>query len=213
MGSNSTFSVAAWPGFNVAGKAIPETVKPAPIRAAALIVTGTVPVEVKVTDCGAVAVFTKTLPKAILVALTLSVGDAAFSCKLKVSDTPPAVAVSATICAVLTEDAVAVNPALVAPAGTVTADGTVIALLLLARLTVMPPVPAAAFRVTVQESAPAPNKATLVQLNELKFVAPEAAPVPLRLITAELPVEELLVTANCPVAAPAAAGEKLTLKL
>lgn len=105
------------------------------------------------------------------------------------------------------------NPALVAPAGTVTVDGTVIALLLLARLTVRPSVPAAAFRVTVQESAPDPNKATLVQLNELKPVAPGAAPEPLRLITAELPVEELLVMFNCPEAAPAATGEKFTLKL
>jgi hypothetical protein len=58
---------------------------------------------------------------------------------------------------VLTEDAVAVNPALVAPAGTATVDGTVIALLLLARLTVRPPLPAAAFRVTVQASAVDPN--------------------------------------------------------
>jgi hypothetical protein len=53
---------------------IPDTVKPVPFRAAALIVTGTVPVEVKVTGCGVAAVFTTTLPKAMLVGLTLSVG-------------------------------------------------------------------------------------------------------------------------------------------
>jgi hypothetical protein len=96
VGSNPTFSVAAWPGFNVIRKETPDTEKPVPVRAAALIVTGTVPAEVKVTDCGAVAVFTKTLPKAILVRLTLSVGNTAFSSKLKVSDTPLAAAVNVT---------------------------------------------------------------------------------------------------------------------
>jgi hypothetical protein len=53
--------------------------------------------EVKVTGCGVAAVFTKTLPKATLVVLTLSVGTAAPSCRLKVSDTPLAVAVSVTV--------------------------------------------------------------------------------------------------------------------
>src|ERR1700683_5267412 len=96
----------------------------------------------------------------------------------------------------LTEDALAVNPALAAPAGTVTEDGTVTALLLLARLTTRPPLPAAALRVTVQVSAADPIRALLLQLNELKFVVLAAAPVPLRLITAELPVEELLVMFN-----------------
>jgi hypothetical protein len=75
-------------------------------------------------------------------------------------------------------------------------DGTVIALLLLARLTTWPPLPAAALRLTVHASVVDPNRALLVQLNELKVVAPEVVPVPLRLITAELPVEELVVTVN-----------------
>jgi hypothetical protein len=165
---NSTFSVAVWPGLNVTGKVIPDTVKSVPVRAAALIVTGTVPTEVKVTGCGVAAVFTKTLPKATLVVLTLSVGTGAPSCRSKVSDTPLAVAVSVTVCAVLTEDTVAVNPTLDAPEATVTVGGTAIALLLLARLIVRPPLPAAAFSVTVQASAVDPNRVLLVQLNELK---------------------------------------------
>jgi hypothetical protein len=171
---------------------IPDTVKPVPFRAAVLIVTGTVPVEVKVTGCGAAAVFTTTLPKATPVELTLSVGTAAPSCRLKVSDTPLAVAVSVTVCAVLTEDTVAVNPTLAAPAATVTVDGTVIALLLLARLTVRPPPPAAAFSVTVQGSAADPIRALLVQLSELKVVVLAAAPVPLRPI-AIVPLLETLL--------------------
>ncbi len=169
----------------MAGNAAPDIVKPAPITVAPLIVTGATPVEVKTTDCVADVLIT-TSPKATLVALTLSVGTAAPSCKMKVSDTPLAVAVSVTIWAVMTEDAVAVNPTLVPPAGTATAVGTVIALLLLAKLTVRPSLPAAAFKVTVHASAVDPSKALLVQLNELNDVVlavPLAEPVPLRLIT------------------------------
>jgi hypothetical protein len=91
----------------------------------------------------------------------------------------------------LTADAVAVNPALVAPAGTVTVDGTVIALLLLAKLTVRPPLSAGPFSVTVQASSVDPNRALRVQLNELKVVL-AVAPIPLRLITVVSPLEALL---------------------
>jgi hypothetical protein len=213
VGSNPTFRVAAWPGFNVTGKAIPDTVKPIPVRAAALIVAGTAPVEVRITDCGAAAVFTNTLPKATLVALTLSVGTTAPNSRLKDLGTPLAVAVSVTISAMLTEDAVAVNPALAAPAGTMTADGTVTALLLLARLTARPPLPAAAFRVTVQESAPDPDRATLEQLSELKVAGPGAAPVPLRLTTIVPLLGASLAITSWPVATRIAAGEKFTLRL
>ena len=96
MGSNSTLSVACWPGFNVIGKVAPEIAKPAPVTAAALMVTGTVPVEVKVTGCGVAVVFTTTLPNAKLVALMLSAGTAAFNCRAKVLDTLPALAVIVT---------------------------------------------------------------------------------------------------------------------
>jgi hypothetical protein len=54
-------------------------------------------VEVKVTGCGAATVFTETLPKVTVVALTLSVGTAAPNSRLKVSDTPLAVAVSVAV--------------------------------------------------------------------------------------------------------------------
>ena len=90
------FSVAAWPGFNVIGKVPPEIAKPAPVTAAALMVTGTVPVEVKVTGWGVPAVFSTTLPNAKLVVLMLSAGTAAFNCRAKVLDTLPALAVIVT---------------------------------------------------------------------------------------------------------------------
>jgi hypothetical protein len=62
----------------VVGNAAPDTVKPAPVSLAPLIVTGTVPVEVKVTGCVA-GVLTTTSPNATLVALMLSARIAAFS--------------------------------------------------------------------------------------------------------------------------------------
>ena len=84
---------------------------------------------------------------------------------------PPADAVSVALCVVVTAETVAVNPALVAPAGTVTDPGTVTALLLLERLTVRPPVPAAADRLTVQASLPAPVNELLAQLTPLSTPA------------------------------------------
>src|ERR1700733_793935 len=116
-------------------------VKPVPPSVAELIVTGAVPVELNVT--GSVeAVFTVTLPNARLLGLTVNVGTAAFSCKAKLLETLPALAVRATACAVVTDDTGAVNPALVALAGTTTVAGIVTAALLLASATLKPPLPA-----------------------------------------------------------------------
>ena len=72
-GSNCTFSVTDWVGFKVTGKVAPDIVKPVPLSAAELMVTGAVPVEVNVT--GSVdAVFTVTLPNARLAALIVNCG-------------------------------------------------------------------------------------------------------------------------------------------
>ena len=66
----------------------------------------------------------------------------------------------------MTAVAVAVKLALAAPAVTVTEVGTVTAELLLDRLTVNPPLGAAALSATVQVSVPAPVIVPLVHLNE-----------------------------------------------
>jgi hypothetical protein len=195
-------------GFRVRGKLAPETVKPAPVTAAALTVTDAVPDEVKVSDC-VVAVFTLTLPKARLEVLTLNVGTEAPSCRAKVFATLPALAVRVTVSAMLTEETVAVKLALVAPAATVTEAGTVTALLLLARLTANPPLAAAVFSVTVQLSVPAAVIDPLAQLSALST----GTPVPLRLTRVELPLEELLVNVSCPVARPAVAGSNCTVSV
>ena len=195
-------------GFRVRGKVTPEIVKPVPATVAALTVTAAVPVEDRVSVC-VVAVFTLTLPKARLDELTLSVGTAAPSCRAKVSATLPALAVRVAVCAVLTEETVAVKVALLAPAATVTVAGTATDELLLARLTAKPPVGAAAFRVTVQLSVPDPVNDPLVQLSALNI----GTPMPLRLTMVEVPLEELLVMVSEPEAAPAVVGSNCTVSV
>ena len=179
VGSNCTSRVTAKRGFNVTGKVAPDIVKPVPLNVAELIVTGAVPVEVNVT--GSVdAVFTVTLPNAKLGALTVNVGTlaaVAFSCRAKVLETPPALAVSVTDCAVVTDDTVAVNPTLVALAETATVAGTVTAALLLVRPTVTPPPPASELSVTEQVSFPDPMTDALLQERALNPAA-DAVPVP-----------------------------------
>jgi hypothetical protein len=80
---------------------------------------------------------------------------------------------------------------------------------LLARLTAKPPVGAAAFRVTVQLSVPDPVNDPLVQLSALST----GTPVPLRLTTVEVPLEELLVMVSEPETAPAVVGSNCTVSV
>jgi hypothetical protein len=179
VGSNCTSNVTAKLGFKVTGKVAPDIVKPVPLKVAELIVTGAVPAEVNVT--GSVdEVFTVTLPNVKLAALMVNVGTvvpAAFSCRANVLDTPPALAVRVTDCAAVTDDAVAVKPALVALAATATVAGTVTAALLLAKPTLRPLLPAAELSVTVQVSFPAPVTDALLQERALN-AADAAVPVP-----------------------------------
>src|SRR3984957_9270028 len=86
VGSNCSCSVSVWFGFTVTGKLPPTMVKPAPVIAAELTVTGVVPVDVRVKDC-AVAVFTVTLPKSTLPAAIVNWGFAAVPVPLKATDT------------------------------------------------------------------------------------------------------------------------------
>jgi len=76
VGSNCTFNVTDWLGFKVTGKVAPDIVKPVPANAAELTVTGAVPLEVKVTGW-VEGVFTVTLPKVRVPALSVSCGLAA----------------------------------------------------------------------------------------------------------------------------------------
>jgi hypothetical protein len=71
VGLNCTVSAMDWPGLSVAGNVAPETVKPVPLTAAALIVTGALPVAFRVTDFIA-DVFNDTFPNDSELVLTLS---------------------------------------------------------------------------------------------------------------------------------------------
>jgi hypothetical protein len=183
----------------------PETEKPVPVADADVIVTGPVPAEVSVRE-RVDAAPADTLPKAMLVALTVSVGVPAVNCKANPLEALPALAVSVTVCVVLTAETVAEKAAPVAPAGTVTVAGTVTAELLLARFTVNPPLAAATFTATVQASLPAPVMDEFAQESAVNT----GTPVPLKLTTVDAPVEELLPRVSCPVAAPAAVGSNCT---
>src|SRR5882757_510055 len=76
VGPNCTCRVIDCVGFRVTGKLPPTMVKPAPVIDAEFTVTGDVPVDVNVNDC-VVELFTVTLPKLRLVALTVNCGLAA----------------------------------------------------------------------------------------------------------------------------------------
>jgi hypothetical protein len=144
---------------------------------AALTVTDEVPLDVSLTVC-VDGVFRLTLPKATVLEPSVSavvpeVAGCSFSAQvssLSLSD-----AVSVAVCAAVTADAVAVNPALFAPEAMVTDAGTFTALLLLARVTARLLLALLA-SVTVQASVPAPFIELLVQLSALNATCD---PVPL----------------------------------
>jgi hypothetical protein len=176
-------------------------VKPEPLTEPALTVTEAVPDEVSVTDWEAFDA-TLTVPKLTLVALTVSVDTALPRLIAQLCVVPSTLAFNVTVCAVVTAETVAEKLALVAPAATVTEDGTATAAELLDRLTTWPPVGAAAFSFTVQLSVAALVSEALAQLRLLGI----ACPVPLREIFEVVPVEELLVRVNVPAVAPALLG-------
>jgi len=157
--------------LSVNGKFTPDRLKPAPVTVPALMVSGAVPEEVKVTDSGAATVFTVTLPNAMLTVLRLRPGAAVTgevlpcNSRAKVLESLPAVAVRVAICVVGTGETVAEKATLVALAGTVTVAGRATAASLLERLTLSPPIPAAPLRFTVQELVPTPVIEALVQAN------------------------------------------------
>ena len=101
-------------------------------------------------------------------------------------------AVRTTVCAAVTAETAAENGALVAPDATVTEAGTAIELLLLARFTTSPVEGAAAVRVTVQLSVPAPIMEELEQFTADRAAVPEFDPLPWILIV----FDHLLVALN-----------------
>jgi len=108
----------------------------------------------------------------------------------------------------VTEDTVAVNAALAAPAGMVMDAGTVAAALLLDKVATCPPVGAVAFSVTVQEEVAGATRELLAQASELST----GTPAPVKLMAVEGLAGELLEMVIVPAAAPAIEGLKRTVR-
>ena len=90
VGSNWTFSVNVCVGFSVTGKLPPTIVKPAPVMAAEFTVAAEVPVELSV-NVIVFAVFTVSLPKLRLDALSVNFGLAAVPVPLRATTAVPPV--------------------------------------------------------------------------------------------------------------------------
>jgi len=138
-------------------------VKPAPAIATESIFTGALPAEVKVRYCGVEVLFTTTLPKLNLIALSFRIGISGFNFTAKLLVTIPCLATTVATCAVSTHVTVAANLALEALAGTTSEAGTLKDVSVLASWTARPPLPAAAVRVTVQVSVADPVMEELLQ--------------------------------------------------
>ena len=90
--------------------------------------------------------------------------------------TPAELALKVAFCVDPTAEALAVKPALVAPAGTVTVAGTATAALLLDTPTLSPPVGAGAFRFTVHALFANPDTDALLHASELTAADAVLAP-------------------------------------
>jgi hypothetical protein len=223
VGSNCTLRVADWPDARVKGKAAPETVNPAPLMVTPLTVTVAVPVEVRVSDCVA-GELRFTLPKAIVDALTLRVGTEAATpapVKLTLIELP----VDESLARV---SAPAAAPAVVGSnlmlrvadwlgervKGKVAPETVNPAPLMAALLTATAAVPV---EVSVSDWVAGELRLTLpkaiVFTLTLRVGAEAATPVPVKLTTVEVPVEESLVRVSEPEAAPADAGLNCTVRV
>ena len=125
-----------------------------------------------------------------------------------------ALAVSVTDVLAETAAAFAVNPMLLALAGTVTVSGTVTAELLLEMFTPKPPLGALPVRVTMQASVPDPVSEAWSHdrpLTPVLFGLSDVTPVPFKLTIAVGLIEELVVIASFPVTLPAVVGSNWTV--
>jgi hydrogenase/urease accessory protein HupE len=223
VGSNRKLSVTIWLGFNVIGNVAPDTVNPVPVNAAELMVTGAVPVEVKVTGC-VDAVLTVTLPNVREAALVVSCGiGAAVPVPLRLTTAvlpvdellwivscPSAAPVTVgSKCAFSVTDWLGFSatgkaaPEIVKPVPVTAAD-----------LMVSGAVPV---EVSVTGFVDAVFTVTLPKVRLAVLIVNcglgAAVPVPLRLTTAVLPTGESLWIFRCPAAAPVAVGSNRTFSV
>jgi hypothetical protein len=199
-------------------------VKPAPVIPAELTVTGAVPVDVSVNDC-VVAVFTVTLPKLKLAALTVNWGLAA-AVLVPLRATTAVEPVDELLLIVIWPLAAPVNVGLNCTCSVTAWVGFSVT----GKLppAIVNPVPVIAAELTVTGDVPVDVSVSdcvvavfAVTLPKLRLEALTVSwgfvwgfavvvPVPLRATTAAAPVDELLLIAIWPLAAPAAVGRNWT---
>lgn len=180
VGLKCTVRTTAWPASRDTGKLPPETEKPDPVAESDLMVTGTLPVEVTVTDF-VTAVPTATSPNCMEDVLRLIAGFDAeavdgFSWISTSRDVPFAVADTVTFCALATASMVVMNETALEPAATAAAAGTTTELLVLASATATA-FDAFAVRVAVHVVLPEPVNEVLAQEREFSSGAPVAVVV------------------------------------
>ena len=222
-GLNCTVSASVCFGFKVAGRLAPEMLKPVPLIAAAVTFTGDVPVDVNITDCVPVEP-TATFPKFTLPGLTVNCGVvAAVPVPLKLTAVVPP----------LDELLLTFNLPVAAPAAvglnctlnvTVCFGLSVTGRLAPERLNPPPLIVAAVIftgdvpvDVSVTVCVPVEPTATFPKLTAPGLTAScgvvAAVPVPLKVTAVVAPEDELLLTTNLPVAAPAAVGLNCTFRV
>jgi hypothetical protein len=223
VGLNCTCIVADSVGLSVTGRLPPISVKPAPATAAEFTVTGDVPVDVRVSDW-VVAVVTVTLPKLKLPTLTVSCGLTA-AMLVPLNETKVVLPLDELVLMVIWPLAVPVAVGLNCTWSVIDCVGVSVAGK--PPPTIEKPAPATAAEFTVTGDVPVDVRVSdwvvavfTVTLPKLKLPTltvnwglVAAVPVPLRVTTAGLPLDELLLIVICPVAAPVAVGSNCTCRV
>jgi hypothetical protein len=220
IGRNCTCSVIDCVGFSVTGRLPPTIAKPVPVIAAELTVTGAVPVDVSVNVC-VVAVFTVTLPKLKVAALTVNCGlGTAALVPLRVTTAVEPVDESLLI--VICPLAVPVEVGRNCTCSVIDCVGFSVT----GRLPpiIAKPVPIIAAELTVTDAVPVEVSVNdwvvavfTVTFPKLRLAAltvncglAAAVVVPLRATTAVEPVDESLLIVICPLAVPIDVGRYCT---
>jgi hypothetical protein len=220
VGVNCTCKVAVWAGFNVTGRVPPTMVNPAPLMFAEFTVTGAVPLDVNV-KVWVVEAFTATLPKLRVVALTVNCGLVAATL-VPFRDTIVGFPVDEVL--LIVSCPVAAPLAVGANCTCKVTDCVGFRVTGKEPLTIVKPAPAIVAEFTVTGAVPVDVSVSdlvavvlTVMLPKLRVPAltfscgfSAGAPVPVRITSAVLPVEELLLIVIWPPTAPVAVGLNCT---
>jgi len=182
--------------------------KPAPVNAALLMVTGKSPADVRVTYCVAVEL-TPTLPNGTLLMSTASLDMAALVCDTELVVSPPRFTGDVDVCTLPADVESATDSAVAAFDGTVGWTGTVATGSPLDMLPVTPLPAEAPFELDVHGSAPATTADVLLHETPVNARGNDST-VPMSPITTVGLVDDVLVIASWPDTEPAEPGLNCT---